>query len=299
MKSVVAALQTVAVYLVTKVLFRLIPSLKVSSSRLQYNVASKLFTHKDYKFINCGFARLNGEDEDVDFSQPENLYSLWERLYQEVTGGVDVKGKTALEIGCGRGGGSEYIVKKLGAAAVTAVDLSDVAIELCKASYDVEGLHFLRGNACDLPFSNDTFDVVVNVESSHCYPSQEQFFREVERVLQPGGVFCFADITESAEHTRRIEQLFSELGFVTRQKQNITQNVVASLRLIEKHRAFADAYSRWQSPTNRHGMKFPLMVIHNTLMDLTSGKEYQRWVLEKPRRLGVRVTAPASADARA
>ncbi|MEE4247851.1 MAG: methyltransferase domain-containing protein [Kangiellaceae bacterium] len=36
-------------------------------------------------------------------------------------------------------------------------------------------------------------DILINVESSHCYGNMPAFLREVERVLKPGGYFSFAD----------------------------------------------------------------------------------------------------------
>jgi len=53
---------------------------------------------------------------------------------------------------------------------------------------------FLRGDAECLPFRSETFDVVVNLESSHCYPHFDQFLEEVHRVLRPQGIFCYADL---------------------------------------------------------------------------------------------------------
>jgi ubiquinone/menaquinone biosynthesis C-methylase UbiE len=54
-------------------------------------------------------------------------------------------------------------------------------------------LAFQQGDAENLPFESNTFDAVINVEASHCYPDFPRFLSEVARVLRPGGHFLHAD----------------------------------------------------------------------------------------------------------
>jgi ubiquinone/menaquinone biosynthesis C-methylase UbiE len=51
----------------------------------------------------------------------------------------------------------------------------------------VTGLDFVHGDAESLPFSDGSFDAVINVEASHAYPRLTRFLEEVVRVLRPGG----------------------------------------------------------------------------------------------------------------
>jgi len=39
-------------------------------------------------------------------------------------------------------------------------------------------------------------DLIVNIESAHCYPDFVGFMKEVDRVLNPGGHFMFADFIQ-------------------------------------------------------------------------------------------------------
>jgi ubiquinone/menaquinone biosynthesis C-methylase UbiE len=54
-------------------------------------------------------------------------------------------------------------------------------------------LDFVRGDAQNLHFPDQSFDAVINVEASHIYPNLERFLGEVARVLRPGGHFLYAD----------------------------------------------------------------------------------------------------------
>ena len=55
------------------------------------------------------------------------------------------------------------------------------------------------GDAESLPFGDEMFDAVVNVESSHCYGSTPAFLAQVKRVLRCGGHFLFADLLDRSE----------------------------------------------------------------------------------------------------
>jgi len=85
------------------------------------------------------------------------------------------------------------------------VDFSEDAVRLCNENYDVNGLSFKTGNAESLPFRNSSYDVVVNVESSHCYSSMDAFLAQVQRVLREGGYFLYADFRrkEDVENLRK------------------------------------------------------------------------------------------------
>ena len=55
-------------------------------------------------------------------------------------------------------------------------------------------MDFVHGDAEKLPFPDQSFDAVINVESSGAYPHFSRFLAEVARVLRPGGHFLYADL---------------------------------------------------------------------------------------------------------
>jgi ubiquinone/menaquinone biosynthesis C-methylase UbiE len=104
-----------------------------------------------------------------------------------------LRGKTVLEVSCGHGGGASYLTRTLQPAKYTGLDLNPEGIAFCQRRHQVPGLNFVQGDAENLPFEANTFDAVINVEASHCYPHFEKFLTEVARVLKPGGHFLHAD----------------------------------------------------------------------------------------------------------
>ena len=78
-------------------------------------------------------------------------------------------------------------------ASYTGLDLNPAGIEFCQKRHNLPGLDFVHGDAENLPFADQSFDAVINVEASHLYPHFPRFLAEVARVLRPGGHFLYAD----------------------------------------------------------------------------------------------------------
>src|SRR5579871_2430081 len=122
------------------------------------------------------------------------------------------------------------------------VDLSAEAIALCTARHRVPGLQFRTGDALNLPFEAESFDAVVNVESSHCYADLATFFREVHRVLKPGGQFLYADLHER-DGLPEWHKTLIDNGFAIVRQADITPQVLTALeRDNERKLALLDRF---------------------------------------------------------
>ena len=142
-----------------------------------------------------------------------------------------LENKEVLEVGSGRGGGASWIAKTMKPSSLIGLDFSREAVSLCNKWYDQENLDFREGNAQDLPFQKNSFDVVYNVESSHCYGDMSKFVSEVFRVLKNGGNFCWTDFRDE-ETMKKTEKMFTNSGFSIASKKEITQEVIQALDMI-------------------------------------------------------------------
>ncbi|QUR69884.1 methyltransferase domain-containing protein [Mycobacterium spongiae] len=154
-------------------------------------------TVDDVLFLNWGYEEDPPMRIPLDESDEPNRYSI--QLYHRTATQVDLTNKNVLEVGCGHGGGASYLTRTLHPATYTGLDLNWVAVRFCRGRHDAPGLHFLQGDAEKLPFPDESFDAVINVESSHCYPHLSRFFAEVARVLRPGGYFLYSDMRRAPE----------------------------------------------------------------------------------------------------
>jgi SAM-dependent methyltransferase len=146
----------------------------------------------DVVFLNAGY------EEDPPMALPleacDQPYRFPIQLYHRAATQVDLSGKRVLEVGCGHGGGASYLMRTLHPASYTGLDLNPVGIAFCRKRHSLPGLEFVEGDAENLPFPNESFDAVINIESSHCYPRFPRFLAEVARVLRRGGHFLYADL---------------------------------------------------------------------------------------------------------
>ena len=49
---------------------------------------------------------------------------------------------------------------------------------------------FIQGDVGQLPFSNETFDIVLSLNGFHAFPDKDAAYKETCRVLKKGGIFC-------------------------------------------------------------------------------------------------------------
>ncbi len=183
-------------------------------------------------FMNYGYSKDNHKIE-LDENDEKNRYSI--QLYHLVATGVDIRGKDILEVGCGRGGGLSYIYRYFSPNSLTGVDLNRKAINFCNKKYSAERIIFLQANAQKLNFQKDSFDVVINVESSHRYSQKDIFLDEVYRVLKPNGFFLFADFGNKIE-IEKLNTQFEKSNFQLVKFENITDNVIEALKLATPSR---------------------------------------------------------------
>ena len=115
------------------------------------------------------------------------------QLYHHVATQADLTGRDVLEVSCGHGGGASYVVRTLRPRSYTGLDLNPTGVRFCRQRHRIEGLSFVQGDAQSLPFADGSFDAVLNVEASHCYPVFPRFLAEAARVLRPGGHLLYAD----------------------------------------------------------------------------------------------------------
>ncbi len=210
------------------------PRLETALVRTLYSTIGLVLKNEDSSFLNYGYAPLDANTIGLKLVPEDETDRYSIQLYSRIAGARDLRGKDVLEIGCGRGGGASFIARYLRPASMTGVDLSARAVRHCRRSHRVQGLTFMRGEAGHLPFPPNSFDAVVNVESSHCYPSFDRFLGEVGRVLRPNGYFLFADFRNRDEVVRLREQLKEQFTIV--EEEFITPNVVRALELDSDRR---------------------------------------------------------------
>jgi len=101
-------------------------------------------------------------------------------------------GQRVLDIACGSG--TAALVAERRYCQVTGIDYVPELIERARLRADANGqeVDFRVGDAQELPFVDDSFDVVISVYGVQFAPDQEKAAREMLRVCKPGGLIGLA-----------------------------------------------------------------------------------------------------------
>jgi ubiquinone/menaquinone biosynthesis C-methylase UbiE len=256
-----------------------IPGLKKFLWRTWYDYLARSHQAPEWTFMNYGYATSEpcalalGESDDGD--------RHWIQLYHHVAGVIDLRGSKVLEVGSGRGGGSSFIKRYLQPQQMIGIDLSPQAVKLSRKRHAVDGLEFQVGDAERLPLGDGTMDAVVNVESSHCYPSFDRFLAEVRRVLRPGGYLLYADF-RARENIDAWHKSLQDSELTLLRQTDITANVVTALER-DNDRKLVLIESLVPRPLRSSFLDFAAVKGSALFEGFKTGRySYQSFVLQRP-----------------
>jgi len=149
-------------------------------------------------------AALRAAGKDIDHLTPDDLAPVDEfhggqrpatvRL-AELVGFVG--SERVLDVGSGLGGPSRYLAWRYGCR-VSGVDLTAefvrVAEMLTRLTGFVGPVDYRQGDALDLPFESESFDVVWSQNAAMNIADRDRLYREMRRVLKPGGKLALQEV---------------------------------------------------------------------------------------------------------
>lgn len=136
---------------------------------------------------------MSGYSEDLakEYIEKRDGYTGTDKDFFDAVSRVGIKDKSLLDFGCGDGRFAITFAKE-GVRKVTGIDASDEMIGLAKKRLESDhrdNVEFLVADGANLPFENNSFDVVFSNFVIVHFKDLYVPFDEVFRVLKPGGFF--------------------------------------------------------------------------------------------------------------
>lgn len=169
--------------------------------------------------------RFSKGGELVDSGEKEALFELVST----------VEGLEILEVACGTGRFSVELAES--GADVTGVDISRPMLTkgVGKARERGLGVEFMRGDAKQLPFPDDSFDLVVGMRFFHLIDEPEKYLREMARVSKSRVVFD----TFNKKSARVVYNRFLPMGSRLYSEEDIDRvTEAAGVELVERSNDF-------------------------------------------------------------
>jgi len=250
------------------------------NAKVTYELLAKRISAQDWQFMNYGYMP-NESEPPISLPDDPKIQKYPMQMYHYLAAKAIIKGKQVLEVGSGRGGGARYVAGSYQPAAYIGMDIAQSAVDLANKIHVLPNLRFIQGSAESIPLTDNSIDVVLNVESCHAYGSVDKFLREVKRVLKPGGYLLLVDFRDE----KNMELLGDQLrrsGLELLEEENIAPNVVRAMEAedeMKKERIRTLFPPRWQKLFG----EFAGVVGSRIHTNLKSGARlYYRFKLRKP-----------------
>jgi arsenite methyltransferase len=146
-------------------------------------------TTEVYNIMTDDYSNLEGYNQDADLGLGCGLPTQFAKI---------MKGDVVIDLGSGAGNDVFIARSETGETGkVIGIDFTDTMIEKARLNAEKLGYHnveFKKGDIEKIPVMDNVADVIVSNCVLNLVPNKDGVFKEIMRVLKPGGHFSISDI---------------------------------------------------------------------------------------------------------
>jgi ubiquinone/menaquinone biosynthesis C-methylase UbiE len=143
-------------------------------------------------------------DQDYAEAYARQHQGMAEKFGQEYAGKLVARGfhqGRIIDVGCGSGTTNLVLAERYVNSEIVGIDLSDPLLQLARTAAENttfgQRVRFERADVQEIPYEDDSFNVVINTNMVHLVENPIRMLDEIERILAPGGHLFIADLRRS------------------------------------------------------------------------------------------------------
>ena len=155
--------------------------------------------------------RQPSKQREINFNDPD-FAQKYARRHQKMTQKFgmtyarnlkfrDFQKGRIIDVGCGAGGTGIVLAQAFPKCEVLGIDLSQPLLDIARESARAVALNgrvkFEQTDVQRIPYEDDSFDVVINMNMVHLVENPVAMLNEIERILKPDGILFIADLKRS------------------------------------------------------------------------------------------------------
>lgn len=188
-----------------------------------------------------------------DIAGADEFHVRGAKISRELAEIVNIRNAKVLDIGCGIGGPCRMLADEFGCDTI-GIDLSKEYIDTANRLSELVGLShktkFIQGDATNLPFENNTFDVVWTQHVQMNISDKLKFYTEIDRVLNDKGLFIYYEVFKNGntdlsyptpwadksgisflEESSKTNFMLEQLGLI---KEQSTDQTASGIEILER-----------------------------------------------------------------